>query len=343
MSFLHSSSLPFESLLSSSIVLLAFETLPISKHCLNCVLLIKTCLLSHPELRAQFIMESVADLRKNLQQRGLDLIVRRGKPEDVVPSIAKAIGAHTVFVHKETCSEETAVERGVQQGLHKLGEAQQKRVVLQFVWGSTLYHLDDLPFMPAELPDIYTQFRKGVEFSCKVRRALKMPTQMGPLPENVADKIGAPGDVPTVSELGLKYREQSPLGVLHFEGGETAALARLQDYFWQKDRLRVYKETRNGMLGADYSTKFSPWLAHGCITPRTIHDEVKRYEQERVANDSTYWVLFELIWRDYFRFISMKYGNTIFHVGGPRSVVGKLWSQNKERFEAWQEGRTGYF
>lgn len=41
-------------------------------------------------------MESVADLRKNLQQRGLDLIVRRGKPEDVVPSIAKAIGAHTV-------------------------------------------------------------------------------------------------------------------------------------------------------------------------------------------------------------------------------------------------------
>jgi deoxyribodipyrimidine photo-lyase len=160
MSFLHSSSLPFESLLSSSIVLLAFETLPISKHCLNCVLLIKTCLLSHPELRAQFIMESVADLRKNLQQRGLDLIVRRGKPEDVVPSIAKAIGAHTVFVHKETCSEETAVERGVQQGLHKLGEAQQKRVVLQFVWGSTLYHLDDLPFMPAELPDIYTQFRK---------------------------------------------------------------------------------------------------------------------------------------------------------------------------------------
>ncbi|KAH8938395.1 hypothetical protein BDL97_16G079800 [Sphagnum fallax] len=294
------------------------------------------------ELRAQFIMESVADLRKNLQQRGLDLIVRRGKPEDVVPSIAKAIGAHTVFAHKETCSEETAVERGVQQGLHKLGEAQQKRVVLQFVWGGTLYHLDDLPFMPAELPDIYTQFRKGVEFSCKVRPALKMPTQMGPLPENVADKIGAPGDVPIVSELGLKYREQSPLGVLHFEGGETAAIARLQDYFWQKDRLRVYKETRNGMLGADYSTKFSPWLAHGCITPRTIHDEVKRYEQERVANDSTYWVLFELIWRDYFRFISVKYGNTIFHVGGPRSVVGKLWSQNKERFEAWQEGQTGY-
>ena len=51
----------------------------------------------HVELRAQFILESVADLRSNLQQRGLDLIVRQGKPEDIVPAIAKATGAHTVI------------------------------------------------------------------------------------------------------------------------------------------------------------------------------------------------------------------------------------------------------
>jgi hypothetical protein len=40
------------------------------------------------------------------------------------------------------------------------------------------------------------------------------------------------------------------------------------------DRLRVYKETQNGMLGVDCFTEYSPWLAHGCITPRIIHDEV---------------------------------------------------------------------
>lgn len=49
------------------------------------------------ELRAQFIMESIADLRDSLRQRGLDLIVRQGKPEDIVPLIAKSIGAHTVM------------------------------------------------------------------------------------------------------------------------------------------------------------------------------------------------------------------------------------------------------
>lgn len=294
------------------------------------------------ELRAQFIMESVANLRDNLRQRGLDLIVRQGKPEDVVPSIAKSIGAHTVYAHKETCSEETTVETGVKRGLANLEGGPKMQIRLDFVWGGTLYHLDDLPFSPSELPDVYTQFRKGVEYNCKVRPALKMPTQMGPLPESLSEKIGELGDIPTMAELGLKYREQSPLGVMHFEGGETAALARLQDYFWNKDQLKIYKETRNGMLGANYSTKFSPWLAHGCLSPRTIHDEVKRYETERVANDSTYWVLFELIWRDYFRFVSIKYGNAIFHLGGPRKVVGKRWSQNRELFEAWREGRTGY-
>lgn len=57
-------------------------------------------------------------------------------------------------------------------------------------------------------------------------------------------------------------------------------------------------------------------LAHGCISPRRIYWEIKRYEQQRTANESTYWVLFELLWRDYFRFVALKYGNRIFKVRG---------------------------
>ena len=62
---------------------------------------------------------------------------------------------------------------------------------------------------------------------------------------------------------------------MHFKGGENAALGRVHDYFWKKDQLKVYKETRNGMLGPDYSTKFSPWLASGSLSPRYICEEVK--------------------------------------------------------------------
>jgi deoxyribodipyrimidine photo-lyase len=60
---------------------------------------------------------------------------------------------------------------------------------------------------------------------------------------------------------------------LAFEGGEAAALKRLRHYLWDTKCISSYFDTRNGMLGADYSTKFSPWLALGCISPRTIFHE----------------------------------------------------------------------
>ena len=91
--------------------------------------------------------------------------------------------------------------------------------------------------------------------------------------------------------------------VHRFKGGETEALARLKYYLWDTDLVATYFQTRNGMLGGDYSTKFSPWLAHGCLSSRTIYHEIKKYESERKANKSTYWVVFELLWRDYFRYV----------------------------------------
>lgn len=49
-----------------------------------------------PALRAQFVLECLADLKKNLIKRGLDLLIKQGNPEDILPSLAKAFGAHTV-------------------------------------------------------------------------------------------------------------------------------------------------------------------------------------------------------------------------------------------------------
>lgn len=81
----------------------------------------------------------------------------------------------------------------------------------------------------------------------------------------------------------------------------ASANAILQYYLWDTDLIADYFNTRNGMLGGDYSTKFAPWLAHGCLSPRTIYAEIQRYQQQRTKNKSTYWVIFELIWRDFFK------------------------------------------
>ncbi|TVU08434.1 hypothetical protein EJB05_41838, partial [Eragrostis curvula] len=301
-------------------------------------------------LRAQFLIECLGDLKQNLRKKGLDLLVQHGKPEEILPAIAKSVGAHSVYAHKETCSEEILVEHLVSKGLERVvitqgGASDQRKPPspkLQLIWGTTMYHIDDLPFTVNNLPDVYTQFRKAVESKSSVRNCSKLPPSLGPPPSSGLDEIGGWGTIPRLESLGLNVTKAglSEKG-MHFIGGENAALGRVHEYFWKKDQLKVYKETRNGMLGPDYSTKFSPWLASGSLSPRYICEEVKRYEKQRVANDSTYWVLFELIWRDYFRFLSKKYGNSIFHIGGPRKVISK-WSQDQALFESWRDGRTGY-
>jgi deoxyribodipyrimidine photo-lyase len=95
------------------------------------------------------------------------------------------------------------------------------------------------------------------------------------------------GPLPTLQSLGFADSETgecSEQSVLPFRGGESQALARLQHYLFDSDALSSYFDTRNGMLGADYSTKLSPWLAAGCVSPRRVHAEASRYEAERVKN-----------------------------------------------------------
>ena len=132
--------------------------------------------------------------------------------------------------------------------------------------------------------------------------------------------------------------------VLPFVGGESAALARVEHYVWTTTAVRTYKDTRNGLLGADYSTKLSPWLAFGCISPRTVAAEVRAHEARAGANDSTYWVLFELLWRDYFRFACLAWGPRLFWLWGPRQEPDRSrpWRRDAVYRDAWCLGRTGY-
>ncbi|MEL6157704.1 MAG: DASH family cryptochrome [Cyanobacteria bacterium J06627_32] len=280
--------------------------------------------------RAQFLLETVADLRASLNALGSDLIIRRGKPEDEIPALAEAIKADAVYWHEEVTAEEVSVERGVEAVLGK------RKISSEVYWGATLYHPDDLPFETSKLPEVFTQFRKAVEKGSQVFPPFAAPDTLPPLPADVE-----PGKIPSLFDLGLEKAEIDPRGVLQFKGGETAALERLQHYFWEADRLRVYKETRNGMLGADYSSKFSAWLANGSLSPRQVHEEVQRYERERKKNNSTYWMVFELIWRDYFRFVCEKYGRKVFRKGGIRGLPID-WQQDWQRFDLWREGETGY-
>jgi deoxyribodipyrimidine photo-lyase len=280
--------------------------------------------------RARFILESVIDLRENIQSLGGKLLVRLGRPEDILAEIAQQIKASWVICNRERTQEEVLVQDGLEQKLWGMG------VELLYTRGKMLYHTQDLPVPVQHTPDIFTQFRKETEHITPVREPLPSPTALPPYPPMLD-----PGEMPTLGTLGHADFEIDERAAIHLKGGETEGLKRLRHYFWEKDFIAQYKETRNGLLGPDYSSKFSAWLSQGCLSPKLIYHELKRYERERISNESTYWLFFELLWRDFFRLMGKKHGTRIFQKGGTQEKDLRHLKNNRELFELWAQGKTG--
>ena len=274
--------------------------------------------------RAQFMLQSLQNLRQSCKAKGGDLLVLIGKPEEVIPELTVRYGVNKIFASKEITWEEVKVEEALEYRLKGLS------VTIQYEWQHSLVHPDDLPFGFDQVPDVFSNYRKQIEKNCKIRKPVPAPTKI-PVPDHLESY-----SIPSLKDLGF---DQVAIE-LRFNGGEEEAWKRLNHYFWQQDLLKNYKFTRNGLLGEDYSSKFSPWLAHGCISPRSIHEQVKKYERERLSNVSTYWLVFELHWRDYFRNVAAKYGNQLFFKKGFKSTSVDL-KDDAELFQKWAMAETG--
>jgi deoxyribodipyrimidine photo-lyase len=147
--------------------------------------------------------------------------------------------------------------------------------------------------------------------------------------------------LPRIQQLGLENITIDCRAAIGFKGGETEGYKRLNNYFFETQAISTYKETRNGMIGENYSTKFSAWLALGCLSPREIYYELKKYEYQFSANESTYWLEFELLWRDYFRFMMKKYSNKFFQQAGIQAKNDNLHKHNNDLLLTWINGQTG--
>ncbi len=278
--------------------------------------------------RTQFLLESLADLDKNLRELRSGLIIVRGKPESELFKLAQKYKVQKVFSKKEVAFEEKNTQMLVEKELWKA------HCQLETFSTSTLYHAQDLPFTLKDIPDVFTNFRKRIEKESIIREVFFKPTTIkSPLIEEL--------NLPRIEQLGLEPVIKDCRAAIEFKGGETEGYTRLNSYLFETQAISKYKETRNGMIGENYSTKFSAWLGLGCLSPREIYFELKKYEAQFSANESTYWLEFELLWRDYFRFMMKKYSNKFFKQAGIHAKTDDLHKHNNETLLTWINGQTG--
>lgn len=278
--------------------------------------------------RAQFLLETVAQLKQSLETLNITLLTYIDRPEEKIPALVEKYGIDSLYFQKEWTSEEVQVMNGVKAGIPK-------HVKVIEHYDQFLFHPDDIPYGTFEtIPDVFTQFRKKCEQKSMVRASNRIPKKM-PQENRISDFT----TLPTLEKLGLEMVVHDSRSAFSFKGGESSALQRVQYYFWNSKKLAYYKRTRNGLLGRDYSSKLSAWLANGSISARTIYWEVKRFEQEVEQNQDTYWLIFELIWRDYFKYVSLKHGNQIFKLEGIMNRTYE-WHREQHILLKWINGQS---
>jgi len=230
--------------------------------------------------------------------------------------------------------------RALQQQLRALGsdlllrlQAPDEMYREYYIGAPTMYDVNDLLFDLPSLPEMFTSFRRLVEkHATPIRKPLDAPLTLPPLPTDIVC-----ADIPTPEQLGYEVMECDVRSAFPYnnEGwrvDEASARAHLRRYLASRT-IDTYKETRNGLIGTEFSSKLSPWLAHGNISARAVAWAIRDYEQRYGANDGTYWLWFELVWRDFFAFRAQQRGLT------PND--GMHHASMNAPFVAWTSGTTG--
>ena len=275
--------------------------------------------------RFKFVEQSVADLQRNLELLGGHLFIGEASALITLPELVREYGITAIYGEAQYASYELDLVKKVRVALPETN--------FHFFWGKTLYHKDDIPFKIDEIPLTSKAYRIPAGKEAAPREPFKAPESI-----NSVKKIKSNG-FPSCTEYGFTeeaYKRASPFLV----GGETAALERLEYYTFKSELLTGYRWSRNRSDGLDYSSKLSPYLALGCISPREIYQKVKAYEKEVKKNQSTWWLIFELVWRDYFTFKGMRFGNKIFKSSGYKNKK-IVWENDSVKFERWCSGTTG--
>ena len=267
--------------------------------------------------RDRFLRETLQELKDQLQALGQDLMVLEGSPELVLPNIVDRFSIDHVTTNFTPGWHESQAITFLEQKLP---------ATLSVFSGNRLFDVEQFPFAVEDLPDTFSPFRRRVE---------KL---------NISSPIPEPGALPPPPSAQFDAIPQaavSPHPGLPLPGGTAAGLRRLDQFLFQTHAIADYKQTRNDLDGLSGSSTLSPWLANGALSARTVAHAIFRYEREEIANDSTYWLYFELLWREFFHWRAVTDGSSLFRQSG-RSRRRLLATFEPRQFARWCAGDTDY-
>ncbi|MEV6655783.1 cryptochrome/photolyase family protein [Nocardia fluminea] len=262
-----------------------------------------------PPNRAHFLATALAELDKELRALGAGLVVRRGAVAGVLDEVIEETGATSVHLAEDV----SRYSRQREQALRRNPD-----IAVHCHSGSvTATSAELVPSTGRDHFAVFTPYFR--RWSAAHRRT--------PLPPPRTLSVPAIHSEPLPQARDLSSGEPSPQ--LHV-GGESTGRALLRD--WLDGPVSGYARD-NDDLAADATSRLSPYIHFGCVSPTEV---VRRVD---TATDGGLAFARQLAWRD-------------FHAQVLAARPDAAWSDYRKRVDAgpddeqavaaWREGRTGY-
>ena len=271
--------------------------------------------------RPAYLHSCLNSLSANLQSIGSQLMSRKGHPEVELLALAKEIGAKKIFYNKD-------VEPYSRKRDEKVEKTAREKGIETVPCEDLLIHQAGKVQRAAGGPyTVFTPFSRAW-LSHPPQDPFPRPKQLTPFKALKASSFPSP------EEFGL-----SPCDISLPVAGEKAALDALRSFVAKN--LRQYAQKRNYPL-ADSTSHLSAHLRFGTISPRTVLAEARRVRAEDPKCRQEVDVFIgELIWRDFYKQILWEFPHVA--EGCFRPEYDRVeWENDREKFEIWCQGRTGF-
>lgn len=269
------------------------------------------------EKRRAFLWAGLHQLDADLRQRGSRLIVRYGRPQEILTALLAETNASTIFAEEDFTSYATRRDSQIA-----------ARLPLQLVGGLVVHPPGTVLKQDGSPYTVFTPFKE--------RAWLERP-----LPCN-ADILPAPNSISTPNNIQFEMlpteeRFESSL----FVPGEAEAQRRLEAF--AQESINQYAQARD-MVAVSGTAQLSPYLRFGMLSARqavvTAVAARQKAKNKEARNGVDTW-LSELIWREFYIHILYHFPHVL--RGSFRPEYDQIkWRNREDEFEAWCNGRTGY-
>ncbi len=265
---------------------------------------------------------ALEDLASSLKSVGAQLVIRQGKAADILADVIKEAGVDTVYWNRRYAKDGRDIDEAIKSDLKSRG------LTAESFNANLLSEPWEVETKTGGYYKVFTPYWRAAKDHLNLSEPLPTPETLN----------GYNGQLQS-DQLDLKTNGKvngqawTDMVMTDWQASEAGAHERLADFL--DGPIEDYAEDRNRPDKENGTSRLSPYLAHGQISPRQIWHAVK-------DNDySSTKFLSEIGWRE-FSYVLLFHNPDLATENYKKDFDAFPWDVDEQALERWQHGLTGY-